>query len=50
MPTEAWVEVEEAVNVLSIFGGPTVPRLSHGICERCESGLLDALENPSEVA
>lgn len=50
LPTDAWVEVEEAIGPLEIFAGTTVPQLSHGICERCEDAVLQALGHTSGAA
>lgn len=30
-----WVEVEEAVSHLDLFGSKTLPQLTHGICPEC---------------
>ena len=30
-----WVEVEEAIKQLRLFHATALPRISHGICERC---------------
>jgi hypothetical protein len=35
-----WVEAEEAIRELGLFGGVPSPRISHGICEDCVRGLL----------
>ena len=50
LPTNAWVEVEEAIAPLGIFAGTTVPQLSHGICEQCETAALRALDGASTEA
>lgn len=52
LPNQLWVEVEEAIGPLEIFADATVPRLSHGICERCEAEVLAALDGslPSTAA
>ncbi len=47
MPSGAWVEVEEAITTLGLFGRPTLPRLSHGICERCAAAMLSAADSPT---
>lgn len=38
-----WLEVEAAVETLRLFEEPTLPRISHGICQECETRLLGAL-------
>lgn len=35
LPDDRWVEVEEAVEALNLFLKPSVPQLSHGICDPC---------------
>lgn len=47
LPTNTWVEVEEAIGPLEIFTRPTVPQLSHGICGECEAEVLAALQDSS---
>lgn len=37
--TTHWVEPEEAVRELGLFGGVPPPRISHGICEDCAAKL-----------
>jgi hypothetical protein len=32
---DAWVEIEEAVSQLRLFDHPTVPAITHGICDDC---------------
>jgi hypothetical protein len=39
-----WVEVEKAVDRLGLFGYPTLPLLSHGICEDCLKEVRGAIE------
>ena len=34
-----WVEPEEAIRELGLFGGVPAPRISHGICEDCARRL-----------
>lgn len=38
----AWVEVEEAIERLELFDRPTLPELTHGVCERCSHELVEA--------
>jgi mRNA-degrading endonuclease toxin of MazEF toxin-antitoxin module len=41
---ERWVEVEEAAVALKLFERPTIPRVSHGICERCSAAVRRSAE------
>jgi len=41
---EEWIEVEEAVERLELFGDHPPPLLSHGICPSCEKGMNEALD------
>jgi hypothetical protein len=36
----AWVEIEQAVIKLGLFGAHGMPRISHGICPGCKNRLL----------
>jgi hypothetical protein len=36
----AWVEIEQAVIALGLFGVEAAPRISHGICPDCKHRLL----------
>src|SRR5205807_257981 len=38
-----WAEVEEAVALLRLFEHPSLPMLTHGICESCLAHLLGTL-------
>jgi hypothetical protein len=38
-----WLEVEEALPALGVFEADALPRLSHGICEDCQTRLEEAL-------
>jgi hypothetical protein len=40
-----WLEVEAAVERLKLFNRPMLPELSHGICAKCKSLLMEDLEN-----
>lgn len=42
LPSERWVEVEEAIDGLAIFNTDTVPRVSHGICPSCSVTWLES--------
>jgi hypothetical protein len=37
-----WLEVEEAVARLKLFALPTMPAISHGVCQDCSEMLLAA--------
>ena len=47
LPSGAWVEVEEAVQALSLFGGGPLPGVTHGICPPCYTAIAGALEDPA---
>lgn len=36
---EEWLEVEQAVKELGLFSALELPRISHGICDRCKSEM-----------
>ena len=36
-----WVEVELAVTTLKLFNAPQLPKITHGICERCKSEIAE---------
>ena len=38
-----WLPVEAAVVALDLMSGPTVPAITHGICEDCNSKVLAKL-------
>ena len=38
-PPRGWLEVEEAVDALSLFAEPRPPQLTHGICGQCSQSL-----------
>lgn len=40
LPGRRWVDVEVAVSELRLFDAPSLPRLSHGICEPCANSIL----------
>jgi hypothetical protein len=45
-----WVPVEEAVVELGLMAGPSVPAITHGICEDCDHGMtaeISALKRAS---
>ena len=39
----SWLPVEEAVDRLGLMHQPTLPSLTHGICEKCNSEMLAAI-------
>jgi hypothetical protein len=39
LPSGLWVEVEAAVDELTLFDAPILPQLSHGICADCLHGF-----------
>ncbi|GAX62387.1 hypothetical protein SCALIN_C31_0022 [Candidatus Scalindua japonica] len=38
-----WLEVEQAVNKMRLFDQPVLPRISHGMCKKCELRLKNKL-------
>jgi hypothetical protein len=42
-PPHGWLEVEEAVDALSLFAEPRPPQLTHGICGQCSQSLQRAV-------
>jgi hypothetical protein len=36
LPEGEWVEVEDAVRALDLFGPPSMPRITHTICNACK--------------
>lgn len=42
-----WVTIEEAVKRLGLFGRATMPRISHGICDDCQSDIMDEIGDAS---
>ena len=45
LPNDEWVELEEAVNRLDLFGGGVVPSLKHGLCLDCQVKIETELKN-----
>jgi hypothetical protein len=45
LPTEEWVELDEAINRLDYLGSGVVPRLTHGICPECLTNIEHELKN-----
>ncbi len=39
VPERGWLEVEEAIEELALFGAEILPRLSHGICDSCAESM-----------
>jgi hypothetical protein len=46
VPGADWVEVEEAVRILDLFGEGSLPHLTHGICSACTTAYFDVLHDP----
>ncbi len=44
---DEWVEIEEAVQRLHLFGQPVLPRLTHGMCPTCYQRLTAMAAGPS---
>lgn len=40
-----WLEVEEAVEQLDLFGVPKLPQLTHGICPSCKEDVFQELKH-----
>jgi hypothetical protein len=40
VPEKGWVEVEQAIADLDLFGVAGPPSLTHGMCPDCEAGLI----------
>lgn len=40
----SWLEVEDAAAELKLHETYPLPSVTHGICERCETGVLRALD------
>ena len=45
LPTQEWVESEEAINQFDCLGGGVMPRLTHGICLECRTNIEKELKN-----
>lgn len=41
---ESWVPVEEAVARLNLLADDTLPKLTHGICPKCQAGMMAKLK------
>ncbi|HSM05400.1 MAG TPA: hypothetical protein VK858_12345 [Longimicrobiales bacterium] len=39
-----WLEVEEAIQLLDLFGARAVPGITHGICPPCLDSVLRVLD------
>ena len=44
LPSDTWVEVEDAVPALGLFECDAFPRLSHGICPDCSDDLMGLVD------
>jgi hypothetical protein len=45
LPTNEWVELEEAINRGDFLGSRPVPRLTHGLCPKCQINIENELKN-----
>jgi hypothetical protein len=43
VPSDQWVEVEDAIALLQLFDATLLPRLTHGMCPMCEQSILESL-------
>jgi hypothetical protein len=43
VPSDQWVEVEDAIAILRLFDAAFLPRLTHGICPICQQGMFELL-------
>jgi hypothetical protein len=50
LPAGEWVESEEAIRALGLFGGAPLPRVTHGMCPPCYSAIVGALDDPGTGA
>ncbi len=41
---ETWVEVENAISELGLFGVQVMPGITHGICPRCHDAMVSQLD------
>jgi hypothetical protein len=44
LPSEHWVEAEEAIVTLDLFSAPQLPRLTHGICSACAARVRRVID------
>lgn len=40
---DGWVEAEDAITSLGLFERPTLPAITHGICEQCYQRMIETL-------
>lgn len=45
LSTKEWVDLEEAMTRLDLFGGGALPRLTHGLCPECQGNIEIELKN-----
>jgi hypothetical protein len=43
IPGQGWGEIEAAIEALDLFGGHSMPRMTHTICEACSSAIRPEL-------
>ncbi len=42
-PEDEWIEVEEGIQELDLFGAGLLPRLTHGLCDPCHASFENIL-------
>lgn len=45
LPTQEWVELEDAVDRLDLFGSGMMPRVKHGLCLKCQNTIEQELKS-----
>jgi hypothetical protein len=45
LPTDEWVELEDAIHRFDFLGSRTVPLLTHGLCPKCHITIENELKN-----
>ena len=45
LPNNEWVQIENAVEVLGLFGGAALPYVTHGMCTSCFDTMNAALDD-----
>lgn len=43
LPDHGWVEMEEAIRALDLFGRPAMPQITHAICDSCYNFVRDEM-------
>jgi hypothetical protein len=44
IPGQGWGEIEAAIEALDLFGHPSLPRMTHTICDSCYNGIRQELK------